>query len=58
MKTSAPTNKVSIGVAVGAMVVIASWMVGEGAGMSIPAHVVAAAQTVAVFIAQWATSDG
>jgi len=52
-----PTNKVSIGVLAGSIVFIAAWVVEELSGVQLPTQVVIAAQTVGVFIAQWATSD-
>jgi len=52
-----PTNKVSMGVAIGSAVLICCWVVESLSGTKIPSEVLVASQTLAVFIAQWATSD-
>jgi len=53
-----PTRKVSVGVLAGSLVFIAAYVVEELSGKSLPTEVVISAQTIGVFIAQWATSDG
>lgn len=52
-----PTNKVTMGAAVGGIVLICAWVVESASGVKIPTEVIVASQTLGVFIAQWATSD-
>lgn len=52
-----PTNKVSMGAAVGALVFMCCYIVESLSGTKLDASFVVAAQTVAVFIAQWAVRD-
>lgn len=57
MSSAAPTNKVTVGLLIGAIVSISAWAVQYWAGIVVPAPVLASFTTVGVFVAQYYTRD-
>ena len=57
MNGNKPTNKVAYGVALGAIVTVASWVLKDFFQIEIPPAVQGSLQTMLVFTAQWWVTD-
>jgi ABC-type phosphate/phosphonate transport system permease subunit len=52
-----PTNKVALGLAVGAVITIAAWVAKQFGGVELPVEIQAAGQALLTFVAQYFVPD-